>query len=196
MEEQVIIKGEKINAKSFCIALSIIGVIICILVISNIYPQLDDWHKEAGYFWTSLVPYYGCFTFLPFFIISLIFYWCMSKVEIVVTNKRIYGTAIFGKRVELPLDMVSAVETQLFKGIGISTSSGVIKFLMIKNANEMREKISELLVERQGKNNKANIQSTNNSSADEIKKYKELLDDGAITQEEYERKKKEILDRI
>lgn len=32
-----------------------------------------------------------------------------------------------------------------------------------------------------------------NNAADELKKYKELLDDGAISQEEYEKKKKEIL---
>ena len=32
-------------------------------------------------------------------------------------------------------------------------------------------------------------------SADEILKFKELLDAGAITQEEFERKKKEILER-
>ena len=31
------------------------------------------------------------------------------------------------------------------------------------------------------------------SDADELKKYKELLDQGAITQEEYEAKKKQIL---
>ncbi len=31
------------------------------------------------------------------------------------------------------------------------------------------------------------------SNADEIKKYKELLDIGAITQEEYDAKKKQLL---
>ena len=32
------------------------------------------------------------------------------------------------------------------------------------------------------------------SSADEIKKYKDLLDSGAITQEEFDAKKKQLLD--
>jgi predicted Zn-dependent peptidase len=31
------------------------------------------------------------------------------------------------------------------------------------------------------------------SPADEIRKYKELLDDGVITQEEFEQKKKQLL---
>ena len=39
----------------------------------------------------------------------------------------------------------------------------------------------------------ANHVSTNNSRADELKKYKELLDMGAITSEEYERQKANLL---
>ena len=35
--------------------------------------------------------------------------------------------------------------------------------------------------------------SINNSQADEIYKFKKLLDNGAITQEEYEKKKKQLL---
>ena len=37
------------------------------------------------------------------------------------------------------------------------------------------------------------VQSPQQSSADELMKYKELLDSGAITQAEYESKKKQIL---
>ena len=35
----------------------------------------------------------------------------------------------------------------------------------------------------------------NNSVADEIKKFKELLDTGAITQKEFDKKKKELLSK-
>ena len=40
-----------------------------------------------------------------------------------------------------------------------------------------------------------NSNNTNNalSNADEIRKYKQLYDDGIITQEEFERKKQELL---
>ena len=41
-------------------------------------------------------------------------------------------------------------------------------------------------------NTKKNEEATH-SQADEIKKYKELLDSGAITQEEYDSKKKQLL---
>ncbi|MBR3588760.1 MAG: SHOCT domain-containing protein [Clostridia bacterium] len=33
----------------------------------------------------------------------------------------------------------------------------------------------------------------NNSEADELKKYKDLLDNGVITQEEFDAKKKQLL---
>ena len=40
---------------------------------------------------------------------------------------------------------------------------------------------------------KANTVSSTTSSADELKKFKELLDDGVITQEEFDAKKKQLL---
>jgi predicted Zn-dependent peptidase len=56
--------------------------------------------------------------------------------------------------------------------------------------------ISQLLIERQ--NAKANsahspAPATTASTADELKKYKELLDAGIITQEEFDAKKKQLL---
>ena len=42
-------------------------------------------------------------------------------------------------------------------------------------------------------NNVANNTVNNTSSADEIRKYKELLDDDIISQDEFNAKKKELL---
>lgn len=54
-------------------------------------------------------------------------------------------------------------------------------------ANYIRERISEA----KSKNNSTVIAQV--SSADELKKYKELLDSGVITQEEFDAKKKQLL---
>ena len=121
----------------------------------------------------------------------------MSKVEMTVTNKRIYGKAIFGRRVDLPLDMVSAIGTTFFNGIAVTTASGAIKFQMIKNSIDIHSAISQLLMERQETGKKASRtivkQEIPQSNAEELRKYKELLDMGVITQDEFNAKKKQLL---
>lgn len=129
-------------------------------------------------------------------LIGILVYFWLHSYEMVVTDKRIYGRVAWGKRVDLPLDFVSATATiSLFKGISVSTSSGRIRFLIIKNAEEIYKIINNLLIERQSKKKAETIQETKpkTDNADELKKFKELLDSGVITQEEFEAKKKQLL---
>lgn len=64
--------------------------------------------------------------------------------------------------------------------------------------NELAEKIYyhiRALIEKNKTNNSMQInQEKQVSSADELRKFKELLDEGIITQEEYDLKKKQLLD--
>ena len=129
-------------------------------------------------------------------IFLLILFLSAQKTSLTVTDKRVYGNAAFGKRVDLPLDMISAVGISLFKGIAIGTSSGKIKFAGISNRDEIHKAISGLLIDRQKEREKEIKPATNiiqKSDADELGKYKKLLDDGVITQEEFDAKKKQIL---
>lgn len=129
-------------------------------------------------------------------ILTIIFYWYISKMEITVTNTRVYGKVAFGKRVDLPLDSISAVGTSFLKGLDIGTSSGRIHFKGIMNNIEIHAEISKLLNERQTNrvnSNKEPLQSNNISTTEELKKFKELLDTGVITQEEFDAKKKQLL---
>lgn len=127
----------------------------------------------------------------------LLFLWAIAKMEINVTDKRVYGKARFGKRVDLPLDSISAVATGILKGISVASSSGKIHFTGISNNKEIHEAISNLLIERQGKEKPVATttikQEIPQSKADELKKFKELLDSGVITQEEFDAKKKQLL---
>lgn len=130
---------------------------------------------------------------LAVFLWFFIPYW-MGKMELVVTNKRIFGKTAFGKRVDLPLDSVSAIGTSLFWGIDVGTSSGRIHFKFIKNQKGMHTLMSGLLMERNQKmNTPVATPVSAPSTADELKKFKELLDSGIITQEEYDAKKKQLL---
>ena len=126
---------------------------------------------------------------------GLIYLWLRSY-ELTVTDKRIYGKVAFGKRVDLPVDSISATATiRLLKGVSVSTSSGRISFRIIKNVNEIYKVINNLIIERQQeKSNRADISNTPNcDEADKLKKFKELLDSGVITEEEFDQKKKQLL---
>ena len=120
-----------------------------------------------------------------------VFIFALNSCSMVITNKRVYGKATFGHQVDLPLDMISAASTGLFKSVGVSTASGRISFWLLENKDELYSSITNLLLERQKE--KTTLISEKSNSVDEIKKYKELLDSEIITQEEFDAKKKELL---
>lgn len=127
----------------------------------------------------------------------LILNFILSRPELVLTNKRMYGKNTFGRRMDLPVDSITSVSTtKLLKGLRVATSSGTIKFYNLANLKDFHKETANLLIERQ---NVKKVSETENikkeivSSADELKKYKELLDMGAISQEEFDAKKKQIL---
>ena len=215
MHEKTITKGEKYSIKKIrniiWIVGGLIGTLILLLIVRMVVGETvtyanwlsaSDSLKEA---WGSYgVEYflrtYGFASaiggFLFAFIVGAIFYNVSSKIELTVTNKRVYGITAFGKRVDLPLDMISAIGTSWFKGVAVTTASGAIKFRFIKNRDEIHREISKLLVERQNK--PAPVAAIKQdappqSNAEEIKKFKELLDSGIITQEEFDAKKKQLL---
>lgn len=129
-------------------------------------------------------------------VVTVIVYLATAGCEIVVTDKRIYGKVAFGKRVDLPLDSVSAVATTAFtQGVSVSTSSGRITFLFLAKKEKIASTIRKLLVERQQKPVAATTikQEIPQSNAEELRKYKELLDMGVISKEEFDAKKKQLL---
>ena len=138
---------------------------------------------------------FACLLILVFIVslCLLIFAAAIQKTELTVTDKRVYGITTFGKRVDLPFDSISAVSMSIFKGIAIGTSSGRIVFKGIGNRDDLYATINKLLIERQknAAGNKHHEEAT--STPDELKKYKDLLDSGIITQEEFDAKKKQLL---
>ena len=66
---------------------------------------------------------------------------------------------------------------------------------MFENRDELHKCISDLLIERQQKEPVSPIikQEIPQSQAEELKKYKELLDMGVLSQEEFDAKKKQLL---
>ena len=163
----------------------------------------EKYPSKVSYFF-SIIEFSDFIEFLLFSLIpvaaiglicALICLWLRSY-ELTVTDKRIYGKVAFGKRVDLPVDSVSATSTiQLLKGVAVSTSSGKISFLAIKNADEIYSIINELLVKRQesAATKTETATETKLDETEQILKYKDLLDKKIITQEEFDAKKKQIL---
>ena len=156
-------------------------------------------HFYAGYYTCHADGAYSIIPLVGFSFVALIIYCGMRGYSLTVTDKRIYGNTWLGKRVDLPVDSISAIsKVSAFKGIAVATSSGKIEFLLVKNANKVYEELNNLLVERQSHHSvqtQGEIINAETSffNINELKKYKELLDAGIISQEEFDTKKKQLL---
>lgn len=187
MEEKVLVKGTMTK-------LNLLTIILCVLGV---------WFFFGGISELSSITYNSpaapilLVVGIIFFAFAAYFHLLFSQCQITVTNKRVYGKAALGKRVDLPLDMISAVGVSSFKGVHVATASGKLTFYLCQNRDAVFTTISNLLVERQDKTSSTAStiikQAVPQSNADELKKYKELLDSGVITQEEFDEKKKQLL---
>ena len=184
MNENILIKSEKHNLlKNILIFISIASVIagLCVCGVFS-YGFTGNFGEAFG----VSTPFIGIV------VICALVYLRIVNCELVITDKRVYGKATFGKRVDLPIDSISAVGTSSLWGIDIGTSSGRIHFKLIKNKNEIHSVLSGLLMDRQQKPKNTIVQNTT-SNADELEKFKELLDKDIITKEEFDAKKKQLL---
>ncbi len=182
MEEKIIVSA-KTSKAPLVFRFVFLGSIF--MVTCTIWDYIDDWAMFTSFGIGAIIALFGLS--LPFI---------KRDCGIVVTNKRVYGKTFFGKRVDLPLDSITAVALTnfLFAGISISSSSGRITFSHLKHKNDVYDELSKLLIGRQSKELNYNTEVIEkNDKISDIKRLKELLDMGAITQEEFETKKNELL---
>ena len=110
----------------------------------------------------------------------------VSKENIKVTCKN--------KTSVLPIDSISGVEhLEKIKGISLfTTTSQQMRFEAISNAKEVVDAINDLINGSKSKGSKSTADASD--SADQLAKYKKLLDSGVISKEEFDAKKKQLLD--
>ena len=119
----------------------------------------------------------------------------LKNQKLVVTEDNIRGTygKLFKRNIDLPLDSINSTEVVKRSGIiSISTSSQKIHFQSLLNAEEISIVINDLIRNRQRKPSTTTI-IQQSDAADELSKFKNLLDQGVITQEEFDAKKKQLL---
>ena len=115
-----------------------------------------------------------------------------EKHEITVTDQRILGKTSHGRGVSIPLNQMRAISKCPFKGITVASVGAKERFHCIENREEVMKGIAYLMTDFSQK--MASQPGTiGDSEVEQLKRFKELLDSGIITQEEFDAKKKQIL---
>ena len=127
------------------------------------------------------------------------FYKDYTNIQVIDANlnsqfaRIVFVTSASGNKQEVILSTTTnlSIQGDLNK---ILFCSGMFSY---KNANTFAKSVFDVLyptfTNYKENSEQTNVTSNTPSAADEIKKYKELLDMGAITQEEFEAKKKQLL---
>lgn len=205
MDQNIIIKGtpQKNKVSAIMLTASVIAFVCALLFSANAYQnywigyKVEFWAYFWGEFFSSNLMY-GCILIASViaFVVSIIMKTNTEKCEITVTNEAISGKLPHGKEVYIPLNQITAVNRSSFNGVSITSIGNVSNFHCIENREEVMKAISYLLA-----NPQQNAQPTQNGSApvangseaEQLKRLKDLLDAGVLTQEEFDAKKKQVL---
>lgn len=210
MEEKILITSEldkkfKSNMFYSICALLVLAFILLIISLFISYPEYDDIkyftdESFGDYYFSS---YHGELSLVIVHWICLLLaggialiYWALSKCELILTDKNVKGKVLFGKEVIFPIHMISAYSTRRFLStVAITTTSGIIKFSLLGNYKDIGNILQNLINERQSITQMfvPTIPMENTDKLDELKKLKDLLDNGIISQEDFDTKKKQIL---
>ena len=155
--------------------------------------NIADWFKYtsiveyfSGYYWNNILPL-CCYIVLLFSIVFTILVNKEAKKELVVFEDSVLCKISPKKSKQLVFEDINNVDfgknTLKIVGTGVK-----FKISNLTNAENIKSVIIEKKKSVQSKSEGLNI-----SNADELKKYKDLLDNGVISQEEFDAKKKQIL---
>ena len=125
-------------------------------------------------------------------LIHSVVYFTARNNEIVLTNYKITGTYRRSLSLNIPIDSVSSVSKGAMGSLCITCAGNKYNISYVSNRELFCSQLNELLNKRtqQALNNASVV---NQSNYDEIAKLKQLFDDGIITQEDFDAKKKQLL---
>lgn len=221
MDQNIIIKGtpQKNKVSAIMLTASVIAFVCALLFSEYAYQNLEryfslgwgyggTWYYFIGYdddfwayFWGEFFSFrlmYGYILIASViaFVVSIIMKTNTEKCEITVTNEAISGKLPHGKDVNIPLNQITAINRSSFNGISITSIGNVSNFHCIENQEEVMKAISFLLANPQQNTQPAqngSAPAANGSEAEQLKRLKDLLDAGVLTQEEFDAKKKQVL---
>lgn len=223
MEERIVIKGtpQKNIIARIIMIVGIVLIFVSILVAYYLFShyQVNLLYGSINQLWVDLEKVYDGSFFLFFIselfdidlqygpmttvgliaaIIGIVMKVKTEKCEITVTNQMIMGKLPRGKEVSIPMNQITAINPSSFNGISIASIGNVSNFYCFKNRDEVVKAIAYLLANPQ-QATVHDAQLTASATAEvtdeeaQLKRLKELLDVGVLTQEEFDAKKKQIL---
>ena len=218
MEQNIVIKGTPQKNKPALITI-IVGVVLLLasfLVASYVFENCEGYEYfgfgyGGWYYWCVIYDTFGEFFTAEFFnfecyygymimlgvvalIVGIIMKSNTEKCEITVSNEAISGKLPHGKTVHIPLNQITAINRSSFNGVSITSIGNVSNFHCIENREEVMKAISYLLANpQQSSAQPTQSASANGNEAEQLKRLKDLLDSGVLTQEEFDAKKKQIL---
>lgn len=218
MEQNIVIEGTPQKNKPALITI-IVGAVLLLasfIVASYVFENCEGYeyfgYGYGGYYyWCVIYDTFGEFFTAEFFnfecffgymimlgvvalIVGVIMKFNTEKCEITVTNEAICGKLPRGKEVQIPLNQITAINRSSFSGVSITSIGNVSNFHCIENREEVMKAISYLLANpQQSSVQPTQSASANDGEAEQLKRLKDLLDSGVLTQEEFDTKKKQIL---
>lgn len=190
------------------------------------YNMFGDWFKEdvgytnwrGGTFLSYLLIGNSTCVFTYTFILSILFmvWYALSRAMCKKCTLELNQDGVYGKKKTLfslksinqpfeKIDNVSIRDSIIDKILGgqtlvIRSSSSCIKFSCVDNAQEFLDKtLEELKKYKESVNSKSEKAAPTSSDGDKMEaivKLKNLLDQGLITQEEFDSKRKSLIDKI
>lgn len=213
MEKNIVIKGkmQKNQPAIIAIVIGAILLVIAFFVALLLYKQGESLNYRYGVFswvpWIDRLADFFSFFFGEFvnpeiyynsitivgsvtLLVGIIIKISTEKCEIIVTDEAIIGKRPHGKEVQIPLNKITAISRNSFNGISITSIGSVNNFYCFENREEVIKTISCLLTKLQ----QGNAQLAQSGSAtDKLERLKSLLDAGVLTQDEFDTKKRQIL---
>ncbi|MGN0630856.1 MAG: SHOCT domain-containing protein [Ruminococcus sp.] len=180
------------------------------------YYDSENHHRDEYIIWGILL---GLLCILAIIVLPLIMRkiadYMAKECSLSLTDKSITGckkNLFSSKALKLPIEKIDAIMAShnIFDSMRggetllIRSASGVVKFPWVQNADEfVSAALAEIEKFKKSVNNEnknliasALQNAGNSSSAQKIKEIKDLLDNGLISQEEFEAKRKELLNNM
>lgn len=148
------------------------------------------------------------------FVVKALYKKKCKNTELFVTEDNVYGSYssfVFKKTLQIPLDKVDNLtvintfidKLRTGKTLGICSSSGVIKLHFIQNAEDIvrvtMEKINQKHVSRKNEivNTKTiGVDSLGASTIDKLKELANMKEAGLISEEEYDKKRADLIEKM